>query len=245
MTAEEYIRLKPSVLWIHNLDLLEHVLKADPMATAYKTTKEPSWRAHETFVQEMEKVVPIDGFRRIEEGFNKRLTTVDVASEQGSLNVDRYIGGDQLCFDEPVKRYRPKLARTIIFDYGKNYGEQDGNDCLERYHEVYKQVLEAEENGEPCRVVGGEGHQFREIQKEGHHCLKLFVVIKDYTEPIFPAIWACIKTNKAAWALGNVIADFLVGTNEHSNGRAVPFTIGDDIPRDEDVQIIQSVKITR
>lgn len=242
MTAEEYIRLKPECLFIHNLDLLEHMLKADPKATAYNGTHRPYWEAHRTFIQEMERVIPVDNYRKIEEGFNKRLTTTEVPSDSGALNIDRYIGGDLLCFDEPVKRFRPRLSRTIIFDFGKNECENSGTDCQHRYEKIYKQVLECEERGEPCRVIAAEGHRFSEIRPK---VLRVYIVVKDYNDPIFPAIWACIKTNRAAWALGNVIADFLVGTNDSTNGSATSFQIGDDIPKDEDVQIVDSVKIER
>lgn len=239
MTADEYIRLKPKALFIHNLDLLEHILKADPKQTAYKTNVTPYWEAHKVFVDEMEKTVPKGQFRKIEEGFNKRLTTVEVVSDQGSLNVDRYLGGDDLCFDEPVKRYKPKLSRTIIFDFGKNECENGGEDCIQRYRKVYEQVLRAEEDGTPCRVIAGAKHDFHEGS------LKIYIVVKDYTDPIFPAIWACIKTNKAAWAMNNQIADFLIGTKSYGNGRSVELVIGDDIPKDEDVQIIDAIKIRR
>lgn len=242
MTADEYIKLKPSCLFIHNLNLLEHVLKADPKQTAYKGNTTPYWAAHRAFTEEMEKAVPLGNYRKIEEGFNKRLTTVEIPSDQGALNVDRYLGGDLLCFDEPVKRFKPRLSRTIIFDFGKNECESGGNDCQKRYETVYKQVLECEEQGTPCRVIGAEGHRFSEISP---NILRVYIIVKDYNDPIFPAIWACIKTNRASWALGNVIADFLVGTKDVGNGSAVHFSIGDDIPRDEDIQIVDSVKISR
>ena len=245
LTAKEYIRLKPNVLWIHNLDLLAHVLKADPKDTAYRTDEEPYWKAHTAFVEEIERAVPVDQFRKIEEGFNRQKTTVEIPAEQGALNVNRYLNNDPLCFDEPVKWFRPRLSRTIIFDYGKNQNESNGKDCQKRYEKIYKQVIEAEENGEPCRVIGVEGHSFSEIHASGADCLRIYLIIKDYDDPIFPAIWACVKTNRASWALGNVIADFLVGTGDYGNGKAVGFSIGNDIPADEDVQIIDSVKITR
>jgi len=239
LTAEEYIRLKPKVLFIHNLDLLEHILKADPKQTAYKGKTEPYWKAHNIFVEEIEKVAPKGQFRKIEEGFNRRSTTVEIVSDQGSLNIDRYIGGDDLCFDEPVKRLKPKLSRTIIFDFGKNEHENAGSDCADRYQKVYEQTIRCEEEGTPCRVIAGAQHSFSE------GTLKLYVVIKNYTDPIFPAIWACMKTNRAAWALNNQVADFLTGTKDSGNGRSVELVIGKDIPDDEDVQIVDSVKIRR
>lgn len=239
LTAQQYIDLKPTALWIHNLDLLEHVLKADPKATAYKGEFPPSMQAHRIFVEEIEKASPKGIYRHIEEGFNRRNATVEVPSTQGSLNIDRYLAKDELCFDEPVKRFKPRLSRTIIFDAGKNQHERYGKDCEIRHEKVYAQAVRCEENGEPCRVVAAVCHRYSEVLQ------KYYIVVKDYNDPIFPAIWACIKTNTASWALNNALADFMAGTNDSDNGSSKDFRIGDDIPPEEDVQIIDPLKIER
>jgi hypothetical protein len=105
---------------------------------------------------------------------------------------------------------------------------------VDRHKKVYSLALEAESRGIPCRVVAALLIKIPERRET----FRLYVVVKDYSDPIFPQLWGGIKTNKSANAFWNSLTDYLVGTRETANGLAQRWNVARDFPEDEEIVLI-------
>ena len=70
----------------------------------------------------------------------------------------------------------------------------------------------------------------------------MYLVVKDYDDPIFPGIWSAFKSNRATNNFLNCFMDFIVGTHASGNGTAVTVDIGDDMFSDS-VQLIDTKRV--
>lgn len=231
LTPEEYITEKPQVAWLNGLEVLEHCLNADYRETIYKDPHPAMGRLDE-LREELERHSKEDEFSEIEENvFYEDYHILERSSETGDLNIDRYLDRDERCFDEYVKVLQEgeKDAVSVIMDMSIPWTERDAGEMEKRHHDIYKIVLQCEADQIPCRVVAVYGSMIPERKK----VLKFYIVIKDYNDPIFPGLWGAFKTNKTTNNFGNVVMDFLVGTEHSGNGTPTPISIGDDIEDDE------------
>lgn len=103
---------------------------------------------------------------------------------------------------------------------------------IERHRKVYSIAAECESQNIPCRVIAI-GHN--EID-EG--IFTLFAVVKDYYDPIFPAIWSTFMNNYVTNKYVNNFMDFFIGTHSAGNGSPKKLKdVGRFFPEDEELII--------
>ena len=230
LTAEEYAELKPDLLWIHGIEALGHCLKKDHTLSAYKDNS-PITRTWEDLVHKLSKHMTPDGFAdAVDEGFRKEYKVLHHDSRCGELDIDRYLDREDRCFTEYYKENLDKPAITIVLDGSVAAYERSSDYMVSRHQRVYEIALEAEAQNKPCRVIAAMCNIIPEIESG----IKILMVIKDYKDPIFPAIWGAFKDNETTNDWANVYMDYIVGTRTSGNGMPMSINIdeyifGDDI----------------
>jgi hypothetical protein len=237
ITAQEYVKDKPIIAFLHALDVLDYCLKDNPdNPSAYKHPNEPQDNGRRIRMKkllEQEREIKDVEFGDLQDKIMapKPKTTI-VDSETGEIDVDRYLAGERLCFDEPIKIPQDVSSMSLVLDMAISWHERELTDMIARHRETYRLALHAENNRIPCRVIAAVGLKIAERQVP----IRLYLVIKDYDDPIFPGIWGAFETNATTNDFLNVILDYLVGTRTKANGRIVNMTVDQEI--DDDTIII-------
>jgi hypothetical protein len=236
LTPQDYIREKPELIWMHGLDALKHCLKGDISQTAYKDKKP---QAHHLGLLKEELGIHKNWDATFEEvketTFIRDFEIVETPSDVGELDIDAYINHDELLFEECIKveQEDSSEAITIIMDMGIAGSERDGSEMVERHKKTYELCLKAEADDVPIRVIGAA----KLLSDRPKKVIKIYLVIKDYEDPIFPAIWGAFKTNKSTNDFMNVFMDYMVGIHDSGNGAPVDLRVTDDIWEDEIILI--------
>jgi len=232
-------------LWFEGQDLLQYVLRGDRSqeATIFGDLK------HETdLLKTLQDALQdrgdlTDAFNEAFLGsYNPQRKTRYFTSDSGDFSVDDYIDNmhDAGCLffedEEPV--YKPRPACTLGLDLAIPWSERHGADMTPRHSEAYSLTAEAESLASPLRVVAVLGTEIPEV----HNTIHVFVTIKDFDDPIFPAIWGLLKSNLTANAAINVIMDYVIGTAHHGNGTPTDTVLADHLPDDE-CQVIQGKRL--
>lgn len=217
-TCAEYVKKGreecPENIYVHGVDLLSHVLRGDTKNTILKTGLSvsgclsglrdavESWQAADVDYSEIE-----------ETAFSPESKRVYVKSDSGELDLGRYIGGDRLPFDDCKRRKIDKSAVVLLLDAAMPANERDLSDMVGRHAKIYRAAVKAESEGRPCKVVAVENMLY-----EDWKTVALHITIKDFDEPIFPAIWGAYITNATTNDFCNCIASYFVGTSCWGNG---------------------------
>lgn len=223
LTPEEYIQLKPRDAWLHAIDVLRHVLKGDTKQTCFRDPNDGV--AGKACLAELraalEKHSPDGAFDTVlEQHVITSPKRVARTSDSGDFDPDRYFAGDERCFEEWEKHDLPSGdGLTLLIDADISWAARGDSDMAKRHERAYRLCLQAEAEGVPCRVVASFCSEIREFRKYLH----LFLIIKDWRDPIFPGIWGAMQSNLTCNALINTIMDYLVGTSTHGNGSPRPF----------------------
>jgi len=233
VTPEEYIEEKYTVIWLHAIDAMKHILKGDYKQSAYKTPCRDHSHLNNLREEIEQHKDPLDYDAIFEESFKPDRKAIPFDSNTGDLDIDRYLNLNPLCFDDYRKERTRKAALTLALDIAISYRERRLSDMEERHREIYAIACEAEAENRPCRVVACAGTRIPELNKP----LKIYCVIKDYQDPIFPGIWAAFKTNATTNDFMNCLMDYLVGTKADGNGTVTDLFIEEDIPADEIILI--------
>jgi len=234
-TPQEYVEQKPLVMFVHALEAVEYCLQGGDTRTAYPSPNR-AWTFFYALKTAMERgaAEPPEEFGEIEQQvFNPRKRTREVDSENGEINIDRYLNRERLCFDEPVKIPQDAPSVSIVLDMAIPWGERESQDMAARHKEVYRLALEAEANQIPCRVIAAVGMSIPERRDN----LRCYLVVKDYDDPIFQGIWGALATNATTNDFVNVLMDFLIGTRADGNGRPTMIDVAQDIDDDEIILI--------
>lgn len=227
ITCQEFLQTglpRDNSIWLHCLDVVEHCLKGDIEQTLWRHP-DPSWRLFEEWRQDMLNRSEWDGeFQHISD--NAYIPVKKWTREEdftGEFNVDMHLANLENLqaprFDQYNKRLKEKPAVTVVYSANVNYGQRQATFMVERHQKVYEIASQCESERRPCRVVAVENTQLTEIKND---TMKIWYVIKDYMDPIFPAIWGSFVDNRATNSFLNVTADFLTGTHSWGNGQAVP-----------------------
>lgn len=244
MTPEEHVaefkrtKKMPHQLWCHCLDVMKYCLVGDKnkARTFYGGVADDSSDRHlvalsrgldgkpkelNEFLSASENsLVPVKMWRRFD-------------AEYGDLIIERYLDGDERPFDDHRKVFVPKPALTLIFDMSANSCDRGGKEMAERHEFVYKHAVQANRDGRPCRVVA----VTRIEMSEGEE--RFAFILKDYDDPIFPAIWAPFETNGNTNNFLNVVQDFFIGTRDWGNGRCVGYNVAEDFEGDGEVILVK------
>ena len=239
LSVDEYLRIKPSNIWMHAIDAVMHILKGDLNRTAYGD-KHPTWDCWKDFRTEMEEHgVKKDSFQDIiKEKYRPVYKVKSFDSECGELDVDRYLDRNSRCFNEYERDMTHKPAVSLVIDASIPAMERGGTAMINRHKIIYSIAVECEAERRPCRVIAVGGIRISEVRQN----MKMYLVVKDYDDPIFPGIWSAFKSNRATNNFLNCFMDFIVGTHDSGNGTAVTVDIGEDMFSDS-VQLIDTKRV--
>lgn len=244
ITPDEYIEIKPQVAWIHALDVLKHVLKGDHTETAYKDD-DPSEKFFRELTKEMQKhsKVADDAFLEIQDECYMPVKKYKAFASDcdGEFDVDSFLDNDERCFREDLKVRSRKPALTLVFDMGIPYGERDGKEMEERHQIIYRMTMEAMSEGRPIRVIAASVCRIDEFYTNP---FRLYMIVKDFSDPIFPGIWGALKNNKCTNSLANVIYDYLVGTHTSSNGYPEYWNAAKDLDEGDEVIVVRPKRVS-
>lgn len=241
LTPQEYIRKKPELIWMHGLDALKHCLKGDATQTAYGDDK-PVVHLLAELKRDLgvhsEYDAKFDEMR--ETTFIRDFEVNETPSEVGELDIDAYINHDELMFEECIKVEQDNSAEaiTVVMDMGIAAAERQGSEMAERHRKIYQLCLKSEADEIPIRVVAA----VEIVSNKPAKTFKIFLVIKDYEDPIFPALWGAFKTNETTNTFLNVIMDYLIGIHDKGNGSPVWLNVSHEI-RDDEIILIDPVRI--
>jgi hypothetical protein len=242
------------VVWVHSLDLLDHVLQGDVEKSKYKGREQNG----EYYLQIIRDAMA-DGpgepdpewFNQVEREWKpKKKYRTRKAKAGAKFNVKGFIerkGGDRSarCFSKYYKTDEGKKeALTIFFEMCIHGGQTHEKHMEQRHREIYNLTLQAEREGTPCRVVA-----FTSCKASGGRLypkapadmiIKYFIVVKDYNERIYPGIWGALKNNMTSNALQNCIHNYFSGVHASGNGNSQnAVNIAEYIPSNEKVEVLE------
>ena len=240
-------------VWLHGLDILGHILRADHAAVSVPRP-DSLYSEDRNYLNKMRQ--GMEQYKRdaeldamAQDVFSKpRRRTRHVQAPDGDdINVNAYIDRDRKrLFDRALREEaRHKPAINIAFEASLPHGDRTGTSMRLRQIDAYDLVLKAESEGRPCRVVAVSEMVYSD-RKSGDNVLdgphgagrvRLYVVIKDWAEPMFPALWGCFKDNMTANAFANCFTAFIVGGEPFGNGELSMFTL-DSLPEGEEVVVV-------
>ena len=217
----------PNPHWLYALDVLKHVLKGDYTNTLFKDDS-----PCDSYLRELQsfldgKAKEVDSFLEAKHNAfvqERRWRRFD--SESGDLIIERYLDGEHRPFDDYRKKFVDKPALTLVMDISVPWENRSGDQISQRHKQIYGFACQANKEGRPCRVVGAERRLHPEHEIED---LRTLTILKDYDDPIFPAIWAAFENNRLTNSYANVTADYLLGTSAAGNGRYQQYDVSQDI----------------
>ncbi len=222
-------------LWLNGLDIVKHCLQKDSQQTFFKTTR-PATRHWNDWSEAMSKRAENDdNFQDIYDNAyidKNQWETVD--NDSGLLDVGQFIAGEELCFDEDVQVYETGDCMSVLIDIAIPYCERSKSYMIERHKLVYDLIAQCDSEERPIQVIGVLGVKVDELPTP----LKIFIVVKEYNDTIFPAIWGTLINNEVCNSFINVIMDYFIGTHDCGNGS--PRTVKDAeiyLPEQEELHI--------
>lgn len=238
MTPAEYVKAgkqayrRNPVVWVHALDLMEHILKGDPKDVCLETDLNPDSEHLEDMREGMaERSKKHDEeFRQLtENSYMPKKRYFIEKSDAGEFCLDAFLNGEEQIFEEPVKKLSQGRAVTILYDVGVAWSERPLNFMEERHKKVYTVTAEMMSVHRPVRVIAVLGEDCRDVPG----ICKTFAIIKDFNDPIFPGIWGCFTNNLTTNAWLNSVQDYFVGTTDSWNGTISHVNVREYFPDDE------------
>ena len=250
---------RPLVAWFHGLDVLAHCLKADFDNSA--------WGAQNESLREWTRKGCLASLRAWIEGYSeKRLPGYDdiarevysrprkrsrdvLGFEGDMLDVDAYVaaraeGGDinesPIWTDEARVTDRKKMALSLVFGGEVPWSERKKTYMAERQRTAYQICLRCEQEKRPVRVVAAYASTFSETKGKP---LVFYVVVKDWNDPVFPALWGAYQDNAVSNDFSAVQSYALAGTSDASAGSPVRYNIAPDFIGEE-VQLLGPAGLT-
>jgi len=239
-TIKEYLDEAPKKAFLYMPELLDHLLKARTDDSLYKCPFDG-----EIFRQELREAMKTRTLDHKDldaelDTFETHRRHREKDADTGNIDVERYIDGDPRPFVDVFTETTPKPSKTILLDIAISAFERHQNEAMRnRHRHVYHEAIKAESEGSPLRVIG----VFSINIPERPEALTLYIIIKDYSDPIFPELWGTVKTNQTANSAINVIMDYLIGTSSDFNGFLTTTDTTGDFPEDEELIIIDSPRI--
>jgi hypothetical protein len=249
-TTQDYINNPSPVMWLHGLDALDYILNGPQTTagTAYKgEVTADNFRHLEVLKREMEELPEPNGFADLAAGVEwSRPRRRPVRAQEGEFDLDLYLDREPECFWDYVKDPQTVQAVTIILEFNIPYDDRFETYIADRHQKVYKLALEAEAQGLPCRVVAAKANDI------GHapgypkgEVFRSYIVLKDYSDPIFPGLWGGLKNNLAANSFANCLWDFIVGSWMGGNAHQADWNISQDFPEDEELILIEPKRLSK
>jgi len=238
LTAKEYIEIggdeirkdRHPVIWLNSLDLLDHCLQADTEQTLFKCHMVRGNHAEMLREDLSMRSETTDDFVSAQENSYKPVRKwKEFRSESGDFDLDRYLAKDELMFTEHRKSYAQGRACTILYDVAVSGMESYDTFMIERHKKVYSITAERESQRKPTRVIACVKIEMDEVKD-----MTIFMLLKDFCDPIFPGIWGAYSNNRSTNSMLNCICDYFIGTHHEGNGKPTTITnVGQFFPDDE------------
>jgi len=223
MTAQEIIDrgqgsfMRNPVTFTHALEVLEHCLRADLNKTVFKDQYPSQERLDDLRDALADRSETVEHFTKIRQNSYKPMKKFrEIKSDTGTFDLDAYLNGEDQIFFESVKEYRQGRAVSILYDVAVPACDRQLTYMEDRHKEVYSIATELENERRPVRVIAAYAAGIHEL--DDFITVTNFIVIKDYSDPIFPGIWGAFTNNRSTNAWLNVMQDFFIGTHDRSNG---------------------------
>ncbi|NIR13950.1 MAG: hypothetical protein GWN77_01090 [Gammaproteobacteria bacterium] len=212
----KYDKLPPdNVLWFHGLELMDHLCKGDWEQTYWKN-KYPIYEYLDIMRDAMSNRNVDPQFQEIvENSYCPKEQWAETWDEQGQFDLDSWLSGEEQCFIETERQYDLGDAVSVLMSVNVPYCDVNKTYMVDRQRKVYEVVAKCDSENRPCRVIAVKNEILQEIHDD---TLKIFTVIKDYDDPIFPAIWGCFWDNETTNAYANCFSDYFLGTHSWGNG---------------------------
>jgi hypothetical protein len=164
----------------------------------------------------MHSATPPEGMKAIfERTLTRKRKRIEVRSQVGcDIDIAEYIRGSRTPLIDYDKTLKPRSSQTIVLDMNIPCNMRDGREMEQRHKLIYRLVASAKNMNKAVRIIGA----FSVRISERNESLFFFIVIKDFTDPLFENIWGALKDNATCNDLLNCIMDYLVGTCDWSNG---------------------------
>ena len=244
LSPKEYItRGIPAKVWFYMPEVIDHIMTHTMKDSAFGgngRTERVKYH-QEVLREEMAKgthdAADLD---KAAESFERKKTHRERDSDSGTFDVERYLNGDETPFTDVFTETSAKTSETIIMEMGANCEDRhDTETYRKRHRKAYAEMLRAESLGIPVRVIACMSHTYSEFETARIH----YIILKDYTDPIFPEIWGCLRSGATANSASNLVSYTMVGPHDIGNGHQAHFNIDEDFREDEDLVMIDPVRV--
>lgn len=230
-------------VWVHGLDLLEHILRFDPAGSALKRSCRSAIDSTRRYVQEAREAIQkhqhdtaLDDAVMELNSRPRRRSRPRLDVDGDDLNVDAYLeAGQDLAgakvwdLEERVEDKR-KPAVTMVLDVSVPWGMRKDDFIITRQRMAYRIAMACEAEKRPCRIIAAIDAKYPGDFND--EIVKWRIILKDWDEPIFPALWAMFRDNRTTNSAAiNGVAVAVVGCVHEYNGVYGKFTL--DLPADQ------------
>jgi len=242
MTVKEYIFNKmPDRTFLYMPDVVNHILKKDTRKTVFKCPEFEGY-AFDSFVESLKTPPePPEIFDSCLDSYSPRRRHKELDADSGDIEIDRYLNGDPRPFIDVFSFQTPRPARTILIDSCLSGSQRNDDTITDQHKAVYREALRAEAEGTPFRVIACRSSKIEELRSP----YTVYIVIKDWNDPIFPNIWGSLKTSATTNDFGNCFQDFVTGSHSSGNGFPEVTYFENDFPPEEEIVLINPVRIRK
>ena len=227
-------------IWVHAVDLLEHVLQGDDQLTFWKAGQDDE--RLRSLRREMEQHHHDPKYADIIHDLGRPTKKwVEVPSEVGDLDVNAMLCGEDKIWIEARRQRKRRPGLTIILEAVVSWDDRDSDFMEKRHTLVYRMVRKCELEGRPCRVIYVRPVGYPEVS-DGKAVV--CAIVKDWHEPIFPGVWGALKNCATTNDLGNSISSFFYGTSSSGNGSCGHADLSHLIPAGEQVALVAPKYVT-
>jgi hypothetical protein len=237
-------------VWLHGLDVLGVVLRADAKGCSRPRGGENQPRDKEHLEDLRDAIDQYQRDARLDQAVAdcfsrpRRRSRTILAQDGDDISVEGYIEGDvRRLFERPVREEaRRKAAVSIVIDGNCSAADRHLNYMESRQAQAYALVMQCERDGRPCRVVVRKESQYSDRPELG--MVSWHFVAKDWDEPMFPALWGAFKNNPTTNDFWNCICAFIVGGAPDGNGHVRNYNL-DSLPADEEIIVVDGGKASQ
>jgi hypothetical protein len=246
LTPREWIQDKNRApyLWVSGLDLFKYLLQGDITQTAYGCTEMSDHDHFGEFKRAMTEHVHDTSFDQIQHDVLSRPKNVykEISADTGDLDIGAYVANDTKKFTDNQRKRVYKHALTLVLDFGFNYSERNHDEMNDYHKQVYAVAFKAFSEKRPCRVIAAMAIQCSEIP-DG---MRYYIVLKDFSEPLYPGVWGVFQNNAYSNSFVNVLQDYILGTHDLANGHVCHWNIAKDMPDGSEIIVLPrpNAKIT-
>jgi len=218
LTPSEYLKEsfpENNTLWLSGMDIIRHCLQKDVKQTFFNDNS-PHTNYWDAFSEAMQdRAQAEDNFQEIYDNtYQPKQKPLIIQDDSGILDVSAFIAKEELCFESEINFIDNTDAVSVIMDMFIPFRDSEETYMVTRHQKVYDLIAQCDAENRPIQVVGALSLEIPELSEP----FKCFIIIKDYSDPIFPTLWGVLKNNKTANNFLNVIMDFFIGTRDEGNG---------------------------